>query len=52
MSKEDQHVWCKTNSMLLLCLVELLEEQGILDKNAFLKRLATFREETIEGGLI
>ena len=43
--------WAQTNSLLLLGIVELLEEKGLLDKDQFLERLATFKEESIDIGL-
>lgn len=51
-SKEERHeTWAQTNSLLLLGLVDLLEEKGMLDKDNFLERLATFKDETIDIGL-
>ena len=43
--------WAQTNSLLLLGIVDLLEEKGLLDKDQFLERLATFKEESIDIGL-
>ena len=43
--------WAQTNSLLLLGIVDLLEEKELLDKDQFLERLATFKEESIDIGL-
>ncbi len=52
MARTDRHdPRAQTNSLLLLGIVDLLEEKGLLDKDQFLQRLATFKDETIDIGL-
>ena len=52
MARTDRHdPWAQTNSLLLLGIVDLLVEKGLLDKDQFLERLATFKEESIDIGL-